>query len=1277
MEQHQNQPQQQAQTQQQSAPPQEPKKKASRGKRIWLIIGIIVGLVAVVGLIIFVARLNSNIWAKVGNYNITKSTYNTLLKELPNRVNDKSNYNAQEDTERTLVLNAGLKTEADRLNVSYTESDINKYLDEIYKITSFRSAAEYKKFLKDNYKWSDETVGVFTENEYLVNRLRGELLAEKSLISTIIRWDTLKLPAAAGLSESSIVETMNNKFLPLYKEGKSTSEIARATDVNPFNSYEINSAAREKNPFTYSQFTAMDSMTQGALAGSFQNYEGLTRDIDEIDKLNKVGDFTQPFKSASGYYVIYRLEEISKGNYTSWDDLIDKYRPISTNMVLGYKHLTQEELSQTANSLSSFFIGEAKAQTTSGVSGTCLGGHAIGFNFSFATQITPPPNYTKVSGGSVSINGIRNNALCGYNNMPNPFYFNGTRFGYSAISSPWEGVNLTGSRTVTSTNPGSDSDPGGDVVYFDCNGGSPTLTITPPPGYEYVQTLLVISRWEVNPDTGKLELKTGIPVVTTFSSFNLSSVRYAPGWDAIDYYSDIANGRVYAAIVQVRPITPPTYDGTVEIAKYREGTSLGQFPAVPSELNNAKVRLTHTPPGTWESSEKTSNPGVYNNIWVNPNNHESNTKGNYRAFVKVPKGWKVVRATNRGASASLNGSCGSEGDCYIGNVTVDNNGTTFIDFFFEPDIEGQFLGACPTNLATADNDYNLNGQAFGWVKDSFDSPSNVRIRIYNRNPDGSPGAELSEATLTSNSSKASVNSALATPPHPNTNNYFKYDIPLRFFDGNNYVIRVFPLRNNAGVGNPPLFYQRTLNCPPPKGAVRCVPSEESGDGIDYIQGWAFDPRKPAGPSFVHFYYDSTPVDNNTSQAGPYNRNDIYGTQPLTDGEITARGNEGYIIGGTRGIVSGPDGKYRFRVPIPDALHDGLNHTLRVYQITEDPASNPELNYIDSPTSGSIQFGPNLPCGVEKWNWPWLQTQNGDVIASGEITGQITGSNLPGARPSDRFEKEAEYLVISMLGGGGPFCSNYDYILTNLKATTDDKAKCDNGTGYGSLSLYSLNESNEDKIFKAVENAFAANGSGVSPNNIKCSPYNTFASLISNPIDTGIGRVQPACLNGSIFKVSGDIGSIAVNSGRNTLFSDGDLNIVNDITYTTEPGGYNDARKVPNLAIVVNGNIKISPTVTRIDAALYATGKIYTCSTSTAQGSPTEICREQLLVNGSLISKDGYLFGRSFTNAQRSPAEAVFLTGQTVAFPPPGLDNLYFSDFNNNIRIDTSEFEPKF
>lgn len=736
----------------------------------------------------------------------------------------------------------------------------------------------------------------------------------------------------------------------------------------------------------------------------------------------------------------------------------------------------------------------------------------------------------------------------------------------------------------------------------------------------------------------------------------------------------VADGGNYTFVNIIK--TPPIYDGTISIQKYKTGDTLGVTPSSPSPYN-APVGVRHS---TYNSGTKTGNGSQFEE-WVNHSNHNSNAQNNYEAYVDVPRGWKVVRATNRGSNAILQGSCGSGGTCYIGGVTVDDNNNvnpapppTWVDFFFEPDVRGNLDGACPRNS-------DQNGKFWGWVRDTYNNGGASQVDVY---IDGTPGPGNS---AWSNRYTANLPREAAVG-----GNYgFEGEIPLQFFDGNNHTIRVYVLRDgggfDGGVGKNP--YQldgspKTFNCPPPTGRVTCLKEGEQ----NYIQGWAFDPRKPEGRSHFHVYYDSSPGNTGDPDA-IYNRNDVYGTEPLTSAEIDARKNDGYIIGAPRGIIAPTEDPpneaskvYRFKIPIPDGLHDGGNHSVRVYMITVS-GSNPGLEFVNAGTT-ELTFGPSNPnCGkVEKWWWPWLQTQNGDVVAKGEITGQSIARGIgeyPGARVANNPNREAEYLVISMAGGGGSFCSTYDYILTNTNALdknpAGNPANCSNGSGYGTLSLYNLGEGVNDTVFKEIEESFTANGAGVAPNNTKCAPFNTQASLPAN-LNTGQGA--ETCENGTIFKFSGgNLNGFNIISGRNTIFRDGNLVIDGDIR--TEDSGAtfsSDNPKLhPNLAIIVNGDVYINRTVGRIDATIYATGKIYTCS----NGSPIAFdqCNVQLTINGMLASKKGYDFRRTFANDGRQPAELIRLKGQNTAFPPPGLSSLYYEDSNSSVQIDSSEFQPRF
>lgn len=720
----------------------------------------------------------------------------------------------------------------------------------------------------------------------------------------------------------------------------------------------------------------------------------------------------------------------------------------------------------------------------------------------------------------------------------------------------------------------------------------------------------------------------------------------------------VADGANYTFVNIIK--TPPTYDGTISIAKYREGGTLGQFPVNPSIINSATVGLDHSPPDSW-SPTKTSNPGNFNNIWVNPNNHNSNTKGNYRAFVNVPNGWRVVSATNRGSNATLNGTCSSGGKCSVHGVTVDDDGTTYVDFFFAPDIRGSLDDVCPKPNQNG-TPVDRNGKIRGWVIDYFYqqnannkaiTPSSVEVNIDGSTYEVDIVADKERPDLPINTSNPQVGKWHG----------FEMDMPSQFFDGQNHTVRIYPLRGGAGIGSPPYtLATREFNCGGPRGSLDvadCTVDNSRGK----LAGWGFDPRRPGQAPNLHFYFDSTP-DNTSDPDAIYNRNNVVGNSLRPDVVTYLRQN------GYPGVLDAT--KYGFDEPFPDGLHDGESHVVRVYLITESGA-NPLIG------SAGIGGGNSSALVCEAWYHPWLQTQNGDVTASGKVIGQGSGTDLLGSRPPANNEKEAEYLILSVLGGGDRFCSTYRYILTNTDALG---GSCANGSGYTSLNRYELTpEPGKDAVVEAITKAFNDNGAGVGGANDKCAPYNTFTALPASPIDTVTGTSNN-CLNGTIYKLpasapTGNFGGFNILAGRMTIFIDGPLNITNDIKYNYI--SYANPKAVPNLAIIVKGDVNIGPNVTQLDAAVYATGKINTC-TGYNPGTPTSssVCNNRLVVNGMLVGKEGFSFGRSYYNqSARNSAEFISLTGQTIAFPPPGLDSSYFGDFDNSVQIDSGEFQPRF
>lgn len=359
---------------------------------------------------------------------------------------------------------------------------------------------------------------------------------------------------------------------------------------------------------------------------------------------------------------------------------------------------------------------------------------------------------------------------------------------------------------------------------------------------------------------------------------------------------------------------------------------------------------------------------------------------------------------------------------------------------------------------------------------------------------------------------------------------------------------------------------------------------------------------------------------------------------------------------------------------PPASDRNLSSSTYTFDIDEKYRDNKEHTYFVSfkGLNKSIAFGPNSQCKVDNWYFPWLQTKQGNVVAYGKIQGQKTsnGSDFIAARLNLSKDKEAEFLIISSVADGGPFCSTYDYILTNTSATSGN---CSNGKGYDfNSSGLGIDNVNADRVIDGIKQAFADNNSA--SNSLECNDKRVSAVKVSSIV----GNISTECQGGVIYSLnSSNLGSITINKGRVTIFVNNDLYINQNINYGLD--SFSNPLQAPNLAIVVNGNINISSNVSSINAALYSAGKINTCADSSGTIENTQACSvNQLKINGILSSKKGYNFTRSYVDlSQRLPAELISLSSQSVLFPPPGIESRYFYNDTSKYDLDSAEYNPRF
>jgi len=423
---------------------------------------------------------------------------------------------------------------------------------------------------------------------------------------------------------------------------------------------------------------------------------------------------------------------------------------------------------------------------------------------------------------------------------------------------------------------------------------------------------------------------------------------------------------------------------------------------------------------------------------------------------------------------------------------------------------------------------------------------------------------------------------------------------------------------------------------PSVAALSCSTVKE---GKNYFTGWGIDKDAQGSSPSIGIYEGGTL------------KQTVVGNVLDSDYNVFL-GSYGYNTSNTT--------QYNIKAELGLLFHDGLVHTV-----------TPKINELTMP---NITFGGSSKnCGdgsVTKYLWPWLQTTNGNVVANGKIIGNTAGDTLPGARRVT--DKEVEFLIISKVGGDGPFCSLKNYILTNASATGG--TNCSNGSGYSVLNVYSLVDGGTDKVVAGVKAAYDKLGNTCRGETALNSDFATNSA----PIYTLLNKSADVCPDGVIIKYSGtSLDRLSLLKGRATILvenSSNSLTIGQNVVYG--PDGDDNPRNVPNLAIVVKGNVKVLSAASRVDASIYATGTISTCNG--AEAATPVLCKSQLTINGFLSAQSGFIFGRVIpSTTNHAAAEKINLTLQSVLYPPPGID--YGSVFkgDSSVKIDSSEYQPRF
>ena len=614
---------------------------------------------------------------------------------------------------------------------------------------------------------------------------------------------------------------------------------------------------------------------------------------------------------------------------------------------------------------------------------------------------------------------------------------------------------------------------------------------------------------------------------------------------------------------------------------------------------------------SWSDSSS-DNPWQRGSLWINKDSikgTESNVK--YTSTLTVPIGYRV-KSSQGGTLACT--AAGNTGNCSIGGIGLADGQEVNVVFELERNLKGTIY------CAKSNDAYYFNGSAYDGTQPNT-APS-IRFQFSNISPDA-----------------GDLNKTIVASAPGNLDRPYSFSLRMdnRLHDNKPHELKAYMKLANGT--------EEQLNIGAPNTIVF---------GPDTPCGGTVTPPElcPQGTKLAGL---PKPADGNCNPTPPElcpAGSKYAGLPKPADGNCNPSGSELCPAGS----------KY---AGLPKPADGNCNPTL-----PELCPAGSKYAGLPKPADGNCDppsICPSFPgqdCRVEPYFYPWLQTKGGDVVSNGKINGQISGDSYLGSRKPNQTDKEAEFLVVAAVGGGGPFCSTYNYILTNTNA----KTSCSNGAGYSILNTYSLTTGADDNAVIGANKAYnelapaCKKGSNLPPNTI-------------------IESDLVPCPKGSMYKLpaNSSLGNITIKKGQVTIVVDGDLTITGNISYDNP--SVTDPRDLPSLAIVAKGNITIDPGVKEINALIYSAGSLNTC------GAEAKLCNKQLKINGSLVAKAGFKFARTYTSsgtlrqndpdASRDAAEIITLTPQTIAFPPPGIDISYFSVQASSVNLDSAEYNPRF
>ena len=240
-------------------------------------------------------------FATVDGKKISRSEYQDMNSKMNKFYEYNGTNNNQKEASKLandrLIEEKIIESEAKKRGITVSDSEVNARYQSIVK--NYKSEDEYIKTIKGVYDWTPELTKRTIKTDMLTEKLKEVVLKGYDVSFIMVRYDLI-----APTEDPAALPRIQSIYNKLKSGAKWDAVYAENKNKEP--------------TYVVGKYDKINEVSQTIFA-SDENWKA-------ISKLKNVGDITGVTKTKTGYYVIYRADKMSGGEFNTWDDFIKYYK---------------------------------------------------------------------------------------------------------------------------------------------------------------------------------------------------------------------------------------------------------------------------------------------------------------------------------------------------------------------------------------------------------------------------------------------------------------------------------------------------------------------------------------------------------------------------------------------------------------------------------------------------------------------------------------------------------------------------------------------------------------------------------------------------------------------------------------------------------------------------------------------------------------------------------------------------------------------------------------